>query len=222
MWKLDIAWHISWELKELKKWETHSINGNEIISVVAWELYDTLKWRLKTFESSAYYRWTIEAREDSLVSIFTIEDEKVLLDKIDVEKVFGEFCRINWSRLSELPWCEALTETDLYRWDQVEREFGWVIYKFNLWFCGADVDCLWHNQHNFIETHTNLAGAGYMQKSHDGTDTWLEETYGLLPWNSHRTFNIEWQQEKNGNPKYPMHRWLWGDTGNIWFVIEKY
>ena len=222
MWALDIPKHISWELKELKKWEVHNVHGNEVISVVAGELHDELKWRLKTFESSAYYQWSIQAVKDSLVSMFTIENEKMLLDKVNVEKVFWDFCRENWSRLCKLPWCEALSETDLYRWDQVEKEFEWIRYKFNLWFCGADVDCLWHNQHEFIETHTNLAGAGYMQKSSDGTDSWLEETFGLLPGNSHRTFNIEGQAEENWNPKYPMHRWLGGNTGNVWFVIEKY
>ena len=219
---LDISWHISWELKELKVWEKHTVQGNEILSVVSWEMYNELKGRLKTFESSAYYSWDIEAQEDTLLSVFTMSDASILLDKIDVEEVFWEFCRANWSRLCELLWCEALTETDLYRWDQVEKEYKWIKYRFNLWFCWADTDCLWHNQHDFIETHTNLAGAGYMQKSSDGTDDGLEETYGLLPGNSHRTFNIDWQTEDNGNPKYPMHRWLGGNTGNIWFVIEKY
>ena len=219
---LCIPEHISWQLKDIKEGESHQIQWNEIITVVSGKLYDSIKWELKTFESSAFYRGSMVASEDSLVSIFSIQERNIMLDKIDVDAVFWEYCRKNWKRLSELPGCEKLTSTDLYRGDQVPYDFQGISYKFNLWFCGANVDCLWHNQHNFIETHTNLAGAGYMQKSCDGTDGWLEETYGLLPGNSHRTFNIAWETEANGNPKYPMHRWLGGNTGNVWFVIEKY
>jgi len=219
---LDIQNYISWELKEMKEWEIYKIDGSEIITVVSWKVFDPMKWILNTFESSCFYKWTIQSKTDTLLSIFTIEDENVLLDKINVNEFFGDFCRWNWKKLCELQGCEMLTNTDLYRWDQRVHKFNGIEYKFNLWFCGPNVDCLWHNQHNFIETHTNLAWAWYMQKSVDGTDSWLVETYGLLPWNSHRTFNIPWQKEKNGNPKYPMHRWLGGNTGNVWFVIEKY
>jgi len=219
---LNIPNQISWELKELKAWESLEIQGNEIITVVSGRVYDDLKWELKTFESSVYYRWSLQAKEDSFVSIFSITDREVILDKINVDDIFGEFCRDNWTKLCELPWCESLISTDLYRWDQVDYEFQWIKYKFNLWFCGASVDCLWHNQHDFIETHTNIAGNWFMQKSSDGTDEWLEETYGLMPGNSHRTFNILGQTEENWNPKYPMHRWLWWNTWNVWFVIEKY
>lgn len=220
--ELDIPSQISWELKEMKIGEVHTIRGNEIITVVSWKVYDVLKGELKTFESSVFYKGTIEAKENSLVSVFTITDRDIILDKVDVNNIFWDFCRNNWKKLSELPGCESLTQTDLYRGEQVEYAFQWVKYKFNLWFCGSDVDCLWHNKHNFIETHTNIAGIGFMQKSSDGTDSWLEETYWLLPGNSHRTFNTLWENEVNGNPKYPMHRWLGWNTGNIWFVIEKY
>ena len=61
-----------------------------------------------------------------------------------------------------------------------------------------------------------------MQKSIDGTDEGLFETVWLLPWNSHRRFDIKWEKEENGDPKYPFHRWLGGTSGNIWLVIEKY
>jgi hypothetical protein len=109
--------------------------------------------------------------------------------------------------------------------DQIEKEFNWEKYKFNLWFCGKEVDCLFHNQHDFIEIHTCVAWDWCMEKALTWNNDWNDEiieTVWLMPWNSHRQFNIEWENEVNWNPKYPFHRWLWWNTWNIWLVIEKY
>ncbi len=164
----------------------------------------------------------IVASKDSLLSIFDIKDLYIILNKINVDDNFWEFCRANWTKLCNLPWCEALDYIDLYRWDQVEKEFQWVKYKFNLWFCWKSANCRFHNKHNFIEIHTNIAWDWFMQKSLENTDKELLETVWLMPWTSHRTFNIKWEFEENWNPKYPIHRYLWWKTGNIWLVIEKY
>jgi hypothetical protein len=43
---------------------------------------------LKTFESSAYYCGTLEARMSSFLTIIELKDENILLNKIDVEKEF--------------------------------------------------------------------------------------------------------------------------------------
>ncbi len=220
--ELSINDEIVFNLKELKKWESLEISWNKIITVISWEIKERQKWVLKTFESSVYHTWEIVASKDSLLSVFDIKDLDIILNKINVDDSFWEFCRANWTKLCNLPWCETLDYVDLYRWDQVEKEFQWVKYKFNLWFCWKDVDCLFHNKHNFEEIHTNIAWDWFMQKSLGNTDKELLETVWLMPWSSHRAFNIKWEFEENWNPKYPIHRWLWWKTWNIWFVIEKY
>ncbi len=217
--ELSINDEIIFNLKELKKWESLETSWNKIITVVSWEVKERLKWVLKTFESSVYHTWEIVASKDTLLSIFDIKDLDIILNEINVDENFWEFCRTNWTKLCNLPWCEDLDYVDLYRWNQVEKEFQWVKYKFNLWFCWPRVDCLFHNKHNFEEIHTNIAWDWFMQKSLEWK---LLETVWLMPWSWHRKFNIEWEFEKNWNPKYPMHRWLWWKTGNIWLVVEKY
>lgn len=219
---LTIDSKIVFKTIELKSWETYKISWNEIITIVSWKVKDRIKWVLNTFESSVYYSWILEAQEDSLLTVFTLENKDIVLNKIDVDWEFWWFCRKNWKQLREIYDVEWFEKVDLYRWEQMDYEFSGEKYKFNLWFCWKEVDCLWHNQHDFIETHTNVAWDWYMQKSLDWTDNWLIETVWLLPWNSHRKFNIEWEKESNWNPKYPFHRWLWWTTWNIWFVIEKY
>jgi hypothetical protein len=158
----------------------------------------------------------------SFLTIIELKDENILLNKIDVEKEFWTFCRDNWKSLFDLTGNEEHKKVDLYRSDQEEHEFMWTKYKFNFWFCGKEVDCLFHNNHDFIEIHTWVAGDWYMQKSIDWTDKTLVETVWLLPWTSHRIFAIEWEFEENWNPKYPFHRRLGGTTWNIWLVVERY
>ena len=219
---LNIWDEIKFQTIELKKWEVYKIWETQIITIIEWQVKDRIKWILNTFESSVYYWWEIEATTDTLITIFDIKNRDIILNKIDVNWEFWEFCRKNWTQLRWLYDVEWFEKVDLYRWDQIDYRFNWVKFKFNLWFCWKEVDCLWHNQHDFIETHTNIAWDWYMQKSLDWTDNWLIETVWLLPWNSHKKFNIDWENEENWNPKYPFHRWLGGSSWNIWLVIEKY
>lgn len=220
--QLSIDTRIQFKTVSLKKWEKYEITWNEIITVVGWQIRDRIKWVLTQFESSIYYWWNVEAVENTLLSIFNIQNRDILLNKISVEWEFWEFCRKNWKQLRDIYDVEWFEKIDLYRWDQYDVEFNWEKYKLNLWFCWKEIDCLFHNQHWFLETHTNIAWDGYMQKSVDGTSEWLIETVWLLPGNSHRPFNVEWEEEENWNPKYPFHRWLWWTSWNIWLVIEKY
>lgn len=218
---LSIENKFKFELIELLNWEEYQISSAQIITVISWEIFDKIKWRLKTFESSVYYSWIIKAEEKTPISIISLYDELTCLNKIDVEKEYWEYCRRKWSSLLDLTWLEEHRNIDLYRSEQYLNDFDWESYRFNLWFCWKEVDCLFHNEHDFIEIHTCIAGDWYMQKSTDWTKKWLIETVWLLPWNSHRKFNIEREFELNWNPKYPYHRWLWWTTWNIWLVIEK-
>jgi hypothetical protein len=224
--QLSVEDKIVFDLVELKKWQELEVSWNKIITVVSWKIKERLKWVLEIFNSSIYH-WgdNFVAENDSLLTIFDIKELEIIKNKINVDNNFWEYCRENWSQLRDLYNVEWFEKVDLYRWDQIDKEFNWEKYKFNLWFCWADVDCLFHNQHNFVEIHTCVAGDWFMEKSLTWNNDWNDkiiETVWLMPWASHRQFNIDWEKEQNWNPKYPFHRWLWGNTGNIWLVIEKY
>ena len=224
--RLTIEDKIVFDLVELKKWDNLNIDWTKIITVVSWEIKERLKWILDTSNSSVYSWWDdFIAVQDTLLTVFDIKEFDIIKNKINVDNDFWAYCRKNWSQLRELYDVEWFEKIDLYRWDQIEKEFNWEKYKFNLWFCGADVDCLFHNQHDFIEIHTCLAWDWFMQKALTWNNDWNDkiiETVWLMPWTSHRQFNIEWEKEENWNPKYPFHRWLGWNTWNIWLVIEKY
>jgi len=223
--ELSIPNKVEFNLVELKKWEELKTIWNKIVTIVSWNIKERLKWVLKTFDSSIYHSWNIVAEEDSLLTIFDIKELDIIFDEINVDDNFWKYCRGNWSQLRDLWDVEWFEKVDLYRWNQIEKEFKWNKYKFNLWFCWPKVDCLFHNQHDFIEIHTCIAWKWFMQKSLTEKNDWIDkliETVWLMPWSSHRTFNIEWEVEENWNPKYPFHRWLGWKTWNIWLVIEKY
>lgn len=219
---LDIQNHIKFTTKILNVWESYKINWIEIITVISGEVEDRIKWKLKTFESSIYYVWEIKAIKETLITIVSLKNPEFALNKVDVNKDFWEFCRSNWKQLRKLWDVEWFEKIDLYRSDKIEQEFEWVKYNFNFRFCWQDTDCLLHNVHDFIEIHTCVAWDWFMQKFDWNNEENLIETVWLMPWSSHRTFNIELEREENWNPRYPFHRWLWGKTGNIWLAIEKY
>ena len=223
---LSIEDKIKFELVELYKWDKFKLSWYQIITVVSWKIKERIKWTLRTFESSSFSWWgDFIAQENTLLTVFNIKELDIIKNKIDVNWDFWEYCRNNWKQLRALYDVEWFEKVDLYRWDQIEKEFNNKKYKFNLWFCWPDVDCLFHNQHDFIEIHTAIAWDWFMEKALTWNNDWKDEIVeyvNLWVWQSHKKFNIEWEAEENWNPKYPFHRWLGWKTGNIWLVIEKY
>ncbi|MDD3302176.1 MAG: hypothetical protein PHN31_01345 [Candidatus Gracilibacteria bacterium] len=214
--------NIIFTTKIVKTGEKHKIQGIEIISVIDGELFENQKGILKNFESSVYYQGDIEARKDSFICIISLNDNDIILNKVDINKKFGDYCRSNWNSGNNLfPGC-GLENTDLYRSEQIEESFSGSKYKFNFRFCGPNTNCGIHNTHNFIEVHTNIAGDGFMQKFDNQSEDSLVETVGLMPGNTHKRFDMDGIYNKNNVPKYPYHRWLGGNSGNIWLAIEKY
>jgi hypothetical protein len=219
---MDIQNHIKFSTKTLNSWEIYKINWIEIITVISGEVEDRIKWELKTFESSIYYAWEIKATKETLITLVSLDNENIALNKVDVDKDFWDFCRGNWKQLRELYDVEWFEKIDLYRSDKIELEFDNIRYNFNFWFCWPNTNCRLHNMHDFIEIHTCVSWDWFMQKFDWNNEENLVETVWLMPWNSHRTFNIELEREENWNPKYPFHRWLGWKTWNIWLAIEKY
>lgn len=219
---IDINNDIKFKTKVLKKWEKHKINWIEIITIINWWVFENIKWVLNEFESSVYYNGFIEAINDTFITIISIIDNNIVLNNININEKFWEYCRLNrdfWDKL--FPWC-WLENIDLYRSNKIEQNYSWIKYKFNFWFCWPNTNCRIHNKHDFIEIHTNIAWDWFMQKFEIKDEKTLVETVWLMPWNTHKRFDIKWILDENNNPKFPYHRWLWWKTWNIWLAIEKY
>lgn len=88
--------------------------------------------------------------------------------------------------------------------------------KVNLWWSPGDTDCFIHNEHPFLETHTQIHGTGRMQKFAERDATTLYEDVVMPIGYSHDPFcrvtgANEWT--------YPWHRY-YADTDSVWLAVE--
>ncbi|MCT2578796.1 MULTISPECIES: hypothetical protein [unclassified Mesorhizobium] len=88
--------------------------------------------------------------------------------------------------------------------------------KLNLWWSPGDTDCFIHNEHRFLETHTQIHGSGRMQKFRLRDETTIYEDVVMPVGYSHDPFcrvsgKNEWA--------YPWHRY-YADTDSVWLAIE--
>lgn len=85
--------------------------------------------------------------------------------------------------------------------------------KVNLWFAPSLTDCAIHNQHDFIEIHTQIVGQGRMQKFKDKTFNSLYEDMLMSP--GYTTSVPFCQVQKQHKYTYPWHQY-YADTDCIW------
>ncbi len=88
--------------------------------------------------------------------------------------------------------------------------------KLNLWWAPGETDCFIHNEHPFLEVHTQIHGLGRMQKFHERRQETLYEDVLMPVGYTHDPFcrvagPNQWE--------YPWHRY-YCDTDSIWLAIE--
>ncbi|WP_285541105.1 hypothetical protein [Brucella sp. NBRC 12950] len=88
--------------------------------------------------------------------------------------------------------------------------------KLNLWWSPGDTDCFIHNEHPFLETHTQIHGIGRMQKFTERDHTTLYEDVVMPVGYSHDPFcrvtgDNEWT--------YPWHRY-YANSDSVWLAVE--
>ncbi|WP_334174613.1 hypothetical protein [Pseudoxanthobacter sp.] len=88
--------------------------------------------------------------------------------------------------------------------------------RLNLWWSPGETDCFIHNEHPFLEVHTQIYGTGRMQKFHERDEATLYEDVVMPIGYTHDPFcrvagPNQWQ--------YPWHRY-YADTSAIWLAIE--
>lgn len=88
--------------------------------------------------------------------------------------------------------------------------------QLKCWWAPAQTDCFIHNEHPFLEVHTQIFGVGRMQKFQERAAETLYEDVIMSPGFTHESFCTvaganDWV--------YPWHRY-WTDTDSIWLAIE--
>lgn len=93
-----------------------------------------------------------------------------------------------------------------------DREFD---VSVNLWFAPTGTDCGIHNEHDFLETHTQIHGTGRMQKfTTPGHDALYEDVL-MSPGATHEPFC----GMANDQFRYPWHQYR-ADTDCVWLAVE--
>lgn len=87
----------------------------------------------------------------------------------------------------------------------------------NLWYSPPGTDCGIHNRHDFIEVHTQVAGAGRMQKFRESRPETLYEDQLLRPGVTNPTPFC--RLAPDGALVYPWHQYR-ADTDCLWLAIE--
>ncbi|MDB5531083.1 MAG: hypothetical protein JWR51_4186 [Devosia sp.] len=88
--------------------------------------------------------------------------------------------------------------------------------KLKLWWSPAQTDAFIHNEHPFLETHTQIHGFGRMQKFRERDAATVYEDVIMSPGFSHEAFCLvtgpnQWT--------YPWHRY-YADTDAVWLAVE--
>ncbi len=89
--------------------------------------------------------------------------------------------------------------------------------KVNLWYAPSRTDCAIHNQHDFLEIHTQVFGQGRMQKFKVKSFESLYED--LLMTEGYTQIVPFCQVHENQQYTYPWHQY-YSDTDCIWMAIE--
>ncbi len=89
--------------------------------------------------------------------------------------------------------------------------------KVNIWFATEKANCAIHNEHDFIEFHTQIAGIGRMQKFNTNEIETLYEDVILGEGQTHDIFCTALDDGSTFN--YPWHQY-YSDTDCIWMATE--
>jgi hypothetical protein len=88
--------------------------------------------------------------------------------------------------------------------------------RLNLWWSPTGTDCYMHNEHPFLEIHTQVYGCGRIQKFRERNEATLYEEITMAPGYTHDPFV---RVNSSGLPEYPWHRYF-SDSDAIWLAIE--
>jgi len=121
-----------------------------------------------------------------------------------------EIIKNNWLHVFDLFNAAQLEHTALWR-SQKEQIAN---LELNLWYAPSGTHCGIHNQHDFLEVHTQIYGLGRMQKFQRNDYNSLYQEVYMSPGYTHNPFY-------SNTGEYPWHQY-YADTDCIWLAIEQY
>jgi hypothetical protein len=86
----------------------------------------------------------------------------------------------------------------------------------NLWFAPAGTDCAIHNEHDFLEIHSQLHGYGRMQKFKERDHATLYEDLRMSPGH---TPPVPFCRSTGSTFAYPWHQYR-ADSDCVWLAVE--
>lgn len=88
--------------------------------------------------------------------------------------------------------------------------------KLKCWWSPNETDCFIHNEHPFLEVHTQIMGRGRMQKFRRNSADTLYEDVLMTPGFTHEAFCVV---SGPNRWTYPWHRY-YTDTESVWLAVE--
>lgn len=88
--------------------------------------------------------------------------------------------------------------------------------KLKCWWSPNETDCFIHNEHSFLEVHTQVHGLGRMQKFRERDAATVYEDVMMAPGSTHDAFCSVVGPDRWS---YPWHRY-YADRESIWLAIE--
>lgn len=88
--------------------------------------------------------------------------------------------------------------------------------RLNLWWSPSNTDCFIHNEHPFLEIHTQIHGSGRIQFFRERDDQTLFREISMMPGYTHDPF-VQVMEQRTW--AYPWHRYF-SDSDAIWLAIE--
>lgn len=113
-----------------------------------------------------------------------------------------------WTHVHDIFHLAHLEHTTL--WKSPTEQIG--NKRVNLWFAAEGTDCGLHNEHHFLEVHTQIWGTGHMQKFHERDEKTLYRDIFMTPGFTHEPFCGD-------DHKYPWHRY-YAETDCLWLAVE--
>lgn len=174
--------------------------------------------------SSTILKDTIIKEAESLLLLEVVETKNI--GKIIFEKNWGLLGNLIDNFPKDVPlWRSPQVEAGIVEVDPylMTRELSKPLQKekfcvkVNLWFAPSHTDCAIHNQHDFIEIHTQVFGQGRMQKFKKNDFGTLYEDVLMSPGNTTSLPFCQIRDRQQYN--YPWHQY-YSDTDCIWMAIE--
>lgn len=192
-------------------------------------------------ESDAYLNETnlsiIPAFSSTILSDTVIKEAKslLLLEIVETKNIGKIVFESGWDLLGNFP--DSDFPKDVPLWKSPQDEAGIIevdpyfmarqstkpnhqekfAVKVNLWYAPSHTDCAIHNQHDFLEIHTQVFGQGRMQKFKvKKFDTLYED---LIMTEGYTQIVPFCEVHENQQYTYPWHQY-YSDTDCIWMAIE--